>query len=189
MGKPNCWRAQERQNSVACSIQIDGVSDWKSLFEEEVEATGFWAVEAGGEKVSLLALCTAEARVNDVSTERSIFAHLMSQGFVLEELEIQFEPGRDNSDWGVCTWMKEHEAYKDPASKVHGFLQDPNEYIISLFDARFQTGNSGEQAFSLASMQMLGAAIVGQKVHFLFHKSIIFRHVRFSQPRQAAKQD
>jgi hypothetical protein len=181
--------AQRRQNLVPLVVEIDRIGDWNwaTLLAEEVEVSGSWVEICGAAKVSHYHYCQCEARVNGVSVECVIFGELMDKGYVLEELEIEFEKGCPRHSWGVCTWRKDDPSYHQ-SSKEHALmLKDPsNPYHISLFFSVFDTEKAGRQRFSLASTQMFTASLIGDRPPFLFHKTIVFRRARFSPPKVEA---
>ncbi len=174
------WPAQAEQDKVSVEIILEGVSDWRELFQEVVELGKPWNEWCGADKVPHLDVCRKVAEVNDVSLERVVLGRLIDFGYILEELEVTFDHD-ERSGWGLCVWHKEHPSYEDPGEERLELFPDQkgNPRFFSIVYSVFTTEHAGEQTTGILSTQVGGG--------FLFHKTLIFHRVRFSAPKKAAK--
>jgi hypothetical protein len=186
------WPAQARQNQVLAEIIVEGTDDWKSLFADKIVVESNYGLLKAGHEYSLLDISEEEARLNDVSIERNILSKLIERGYVLEELEVEFDAS-DKESWGTCVWYKEHDAYTNPSEKRKAHFPNASPRDLSYIVSMFKTEHMGDQEFTLMSMQMVGALIMRMKdpegkypVPFLFHKTIVFKRVVLSTPQAAA---
>jgi hypothetical protein len=186
------WPAQSRQNQVSVEITIEGVDDWKSLFADKITVGRDYGHLKADHEYSLLEISMEEARVNDVSLERNVLSKLIERGYVLEELEVEFDAS-DKESWGVCTWYKEHDAYTNPSEKRKQNFPSASPRDLSFIVSMFKTEHAGDKEFTLMSLQMVGAMLMRMKdpegsypVPFLFHKTLVFRRVALSKPKQEA---
>lgn len=178
--------AQARQDQVECKIVINGLetitgtSDWRSAFSNTVTVYGWAAKYFGGSKVKTLDYLRINADLNKVSFEREVLGTLISRGYQLEELEVEFDD-KKKAGWGTCVWYKDHPSYHDP--KLVEDWNGGTPEAFSFLVAMFKTEHAGDQEFTLYSMQMIGAAIVGLPAQVLLHKTLVFRRAVLSLPR------
>ena len=78
--------------------------------------------------------------------------------------------------WGRCTWYKDHPDY---VNKNEDKLPPD---LASMMYAVWKTQHAGDQNFGMFSTQMFGAAVVGEPVRVLLHKTLLFRKVVLSPP-------
>lgn len=190
MTSSKTWRAQERQDKVKVEIIVNGNPDWRELFRDKLVAlTPPWSEWCGGNEVPVLDYLRKEAEVNDVSFERCVLNTLLNQGYILEELEVEFFDG-PRAAWGRCSWYSEHPAYTGPSwSKgLQEMFPKANERDRSFIIAMFNTEHSGDQQFTLLSMQMIGAALMGQPPQVLLHKTLVYRRAVLSTPKAAEQE-
>lgn len=182
---PELWPAQERQDKVKLEITVAGIPKWESLIDEKVGGlSDFWAELCGDTEVPLEQYLRAEARVNAVSFERCVLNTFLNRGYILEELEVEFsDPPR--SKWGTCVWYKEHSLYLEPLGEMFG---ETDQKWAGFIRAMFKTEHAGDKEFTLFSMQMLSAALIGQPVNILLHKTLVFRKAVFSTPITVEKE-
>lgn len=182
---------QDRQDAVPCQITIQGLEsitgtdDWKSAFSETVDVDPSAAKYFGCTTVNTLDYLRVNANLNQVSFEREAFSILMSLGYRLEELEVEFDDGERRS-WGICSWYKDHPSYHDP-KLLKDFPKGTPEgfsYLVSMF----KTEHAGDQRFTLMSGQMVAEVWFKKNPQFLFHKTLLFRRVVFSVPPQQQEQ-
>src|SRR5687768_14619357 len=121
---------QERQNQVPCEIIIRGIEDWKECLAEKIKLHPMplgmvyrdhpnmpvvdWAALHGSTdtiEVSLFDHLKKVAELNRDSFERELICNLLTKGYQLEELEVQFWGGGEGENWGKCVWYKEHSNY------------------------------------------------------------------------------
>ncbi len=171
--------AQTRQNKVVPTIIIYGFDSLSDVFNEKtVRIDPHYAKYHGTEYPRMLDYLRVNADLNKVSFERSVVSKLLTMGFQLEALEIEFdEDSRERAAWGRCVWYKDHPSYAEPVNEMFRRL-DP-----SLLHAMFKTQNAGDQRFGVYSLQMIGNAMMGQP-QILLHKTIVFRKVVLSPPPQ-----
>lgn len=176
--------AFELQKKTKCTISVIGVDDWKSCFTDTVTFDDpFWILKCGGKTVPELKYLEVEAALNEQSLERSVVNRLINLGYILEELEVSFSNSSERQ-WGRCTWYKEHPKYQEPIESP--FIDDVSKVPANFWHAMFKTKYDGDQHFCLFSMQMIGAALVGQGSGILLHKSMVYHRVVFSKPKVAA---
>jgi hypothetical protein len=177
--------AQHRQDEVKVEIVINGLeeftgsSDWRSAFSSTVHVHDWAAKYFGGTKVNTLDYLRINADLNKVSFEREALSDLLSLGYKLEELEVEFDDEK-MAGWGVCTWYKDHPSYHDEELRERWKGGTPE--FFSFLVAMFKTEHAGDQKFTLYSMQMASAAILGMPVQVLLHKTLVFRRVVLSLP-------
>ena len=178
--------AQARQDQVDCEIMINdleritGTSDWRSAFSNIVTVYDWAAKYFGDTKVKTLDYLRINADLNKVSFEREALGKLLSLGYVLEELEVEFDD-KELGRWGTCVWYKDHPSYHD-TELANKWPPSFTPEIFSYLVAMFKTEHAGDQKFTLYSMQMIGAAINGQRAGILLHKTLIFRRAVLSLP-------
>jgi hypothetical protein len=183
---------QEEQDKYDCHIVIQGHNHWSDIFKGKSVTFGekpsdpIWIKYCGAKTVPYIDYMRVEADLNKVSFERTILSKLISAGYELDALEVNFDDG-EQLKWGRCVWLKEHESYKHPSENLQKMFPTATEKDFAIISAMFKTQYAGEQSFGLCSMQMLGAALVGKKSGFLFHKRLIFRKVILSAPKPQAK--
>lgn len=191
MEKDELWPAQARQDQVPTEIIVEGVEDWKELFAPTLTIKEAFGTLKEGDEVSMIEALKEEARLNDVSIERTILSMLVEKGYVLEELEVEFDGAEEREKWGRCTWYKEHDSYTNPSEKHRNHFPDATPLSLSYIVSQFKTEHCGDQEFTLISMQMIGAYILRMRapeskfpVSFLFHKTLVFRRAVLSLPKQ-----
>lgn len=183
MSEANISKAQAAQNAFELQIIVDGNPNWRPLLDESTKLNGdFWIELCGGTEVPLLHYLKKESELNRVSFERSVLSTFLDKGFVLEELEIEFSDP-DGKKWGACSWYKEHSIYEKPIKGFEGMHPKWTPFMRSMC----KTEHAGDQEFSLFSMQMFGAALVGMPVHVLLHKTLLFKKAVFSSPKKEAQ--
>lgn len=176
--------AQTRQNKVECAIIVRGFDSWGDIFRDKTVNPrkgfeDFFLKWHGTLTPPALEYYRLNSDMNRVSFERTIVSKLLSRGFELEALEIEFdEDNEDRSGWGQCIWYKHHPSYAEPLGVMFRGL-DP-----SFLNAMFKTQHAGDQKFGLYSLQMFGAALMGERVEVLLHKTTVFRKVVLSPPKQ-----
>lgn len=179
--------AQARQDQVACEIvindleKITGTNDWRSAFGQTVTVHDWAAKYFGGTTVNTLDYLRINADLNKVSFERTALGKLISLGYQLEELEVEFDD-KKKAEWGTCVWCKDHPSYHDP--KLVEFWEGGTPETFSFLVAVFKTEHAGDQKFTLYSMQMVGASLAGQPAQVLLHKTLVFRRAVLSLPPQ-----
>ena len=184
---------QEEQDRYDCHIMIRGLDNWtdafsgKSItFKSQKPTDAIWTKYCGGATVPYLSYMRVEADLNRVSFERVALGKLLSAGYTLEAFEVSFEDG-EKAKWGRCVWLKEHESYKHPSESMQKMFPTATEKDFAIISAVFKTQYMGEQRFGLLSMQMLGAALTGQKASILLHKTLIFRKAILAPPVPAGQ--
>jgi hypothetical protein len=173
--------AQARQNKVRCDIAIEGYDNWRDVFENRTVrpragSESHFDIWFGTHTVPILEYLRVNSDQNCVSFERSVVSWLLTRGFKLEALEVEFD-NRERSTWGVCVWYKEHPLYAEAVHRMFAGLDR------SLLNAMFKTDNAGDQKAGVYSMQMIGNALIGQP-QILLHKTIVFRRVELSPPKR-----
>ncbi len=177
--------AQARQDQVECEVvindieKITGTSDWKSSFSGNVRVHDWAAKYFGGTKVKTLDYLRVDADLNKVSFEREALGKLITLGYKLEELEVEFDDEKKGK-WGTCIWYKDHPSYHDP--KLVEEWKGGTPEAFSFLVAMFKTEHAGDQRFTLYSMQMVAAATIKQQVQVLLHKTLVFRRAVLSLP-------
>lgn len=171
-------RAQIRQDYALCTITIDGDGDWKRFFADTVELKEpIWIEWCGGTEVSRLDYLRVESWANDVSLERAVLSSLIERDFKLQELEVQFD-GNGNEKWGKCSWYKEHPNYSEPAKSL---FVEPDKWR-NIEHAMWKTEGYGDQRFSMLSVQMIGAMLLGKPVRPLLSKAMVFHRAVLTAP-------
>src|SRR3989344_4032680 len=160
MTSETLWPAQARQNQVSVDIVVEGISDWHELFSKRAALEREYGQLKAGQELSFLDLLTEEARLNNVSVERTVLSHLVERGYKLEELELEFDGNPEQEKWGRCTWYKEHKSYSSPSRRRKKSMPGASPESLSLACSMFRTEHSGDQEFTLMSMQMVGAFLV-----------------------------
>lgn len=174
--------AQLRQDKVKSEIIVNGSSDWRPHLDRQIHLSDEpWIKWCGGTDVPLLKYLEIEAWANDVSFERCVLNTLLDHGYTLEELEVTFSE-LPRSFWGKCVWYKDHPLYAKPLGKMFRTL-DPkwNGFVRSMF----KTEHNGDKEFTLFSMQMASASILGMPEGILLHKTLIFHKAILSSPKAA----
>ncbi|MES2007099.1 MAG: hypothetical protein V4436_03250 [Patescibacteria group bacterium] len=177
--------AQRRQDEVKVEVVINdleaitGSSDWRSAFSSRVRVFDWAAKYFGDTEVNTLDYLRINADINKVSFEREALGKLLSLGYKLEELEVEFDD-KKRSGWGICTWYKDHPSYHD--EELREIWKGGTPEVFSFLDAMFKTEHAGDQKFTLYSTQMVAAAIVKQPAQVLLHKTLVFRRVVLSLP-------
>ncbi len=178
---------QDKQDAVPCQITIQGLesitgtTDWKSAFSETVEVYPSVAKYFGGTKVKTLDYLRISADLNHVTFERESLSNLISLGYKLEELEVEFD-SPDSRPWGVSTWYKDHPSYDEP-KLIEDHPKGTPEGFSFLY-AMFKTEHAGDRQFTLMSSQMVAEVWFKKNPQFLFHKILLFRKVVLSLPPQ-----
>lgn len=171
-------RAQLRQDTVPCTIIIDGDGDWKRFFTEEVPLTSpQWIEWCGGTPVSLLHYLRVESWAHDVSLERAVLSSLLGRDFKLQELEVQFD-GNGKEKWGKCSWYKEHPKYSEPTKSL---FVEPDKWR-NIEHSMWKTEGCGDQKFSMLSLQMISAMMLGMPVRVLLNKAMVFHKAILTAP-------
>jgi hypothetical protein len=179
MAPPNF--SKEAQDKVKFNLVIHGVADWQALLSKTIQLNEPWSEWCGGLEVPLITYLRKEAELNVVSFERSVMDYLMSNGYTLEELEVEFRDA-ERAAWGKCVWYKEHPRYLEPMSE----LFKGQEKWANLFCSMFKTEHAGDQEFCVLSMQMFAGALIGQRTGILMHKTLIYHKAVFSLPKTSA---
>lgn len=175
---------QLRQDAVKCVIEVRGKQNWQEALQVPIVFDDkAWADFCGGNEVPYEVYARKVADLNLDSLERNVVTCLFRLGYELEELEVEFE-GEKEKAWGYCVWYKKHPAYLDPPEWALRTFTNLNERNASLACAMWKTEHQGDKAFSMLSLQMLGAAMLGQHSSILLHKTILYRKVVFAQPVQ-----
>lgn len=194
MTSETMWSAQARQNQVSVEIIVQGISDWHELFSMRAVLEKEYGELKAGQEISFLDLLTEEARLNNVSVERTVLSQLVERGYKLEELEVEFDGNPEQEKWGRCIWYKEHKSYSSPSRRRKRSMPDASPESLSLACSMFKTEHCGDQEFTLMSMQMVGAFLVRLRdpedkfpVPFLFHKTLVFRRAVLSAPKSLAQ--
>lgn len=167
-----------RQREVPADIRVNGVDNWRSLFEDQIELhSETYQKVCGGKTARRIVYCIENAQVNDVSLERVIISDLLTRGYTVEELVCE---QLNNPEWGVCTWHKEHPSY--PTAHAPGSLANLLQLATNLCSPMFASEMAGEVQGVFYSMQMLGGAMIGQPRSVLVHKTVVFHKVVLSPP-------
>ncbi|HVU75891.1 MAG TPA: hypothetical protein VHD38_03620 [Candidatus Paceibacterota bacterium] len=171
--------AQARQNTAPCVIYIEGVGSYSKVFEGKTATINpQYTKWFGRMQVPLLEYFQVISDLNKVSFERTILSALMTMGYELEILEVEFDrPGR--AEWGRCFWYKDHPSYAEAPEGVE-------RKYANLLRPMFATTNAGFQRGSVLSTQMVAAALIGEGV-ILLHKTLIFRKVILTPPKQSSE--
>lgn len=174
----------DKQASISLDIQIKGFDDWKIPFNGKKEKLdSFWTARLGKSEVPFYDWVQAVARINNQTIEEALLFGIMRHGFVLDELEIEFNHP-EYSKWGRCAWLKEHGSYScenHRLRKLHG--SDISPVALSLVSSVFATEHAGEQTVSLVPNAMFSMALAipeRERVLFAFRKDIIFHKTVFS---------
>lgn len=179
--------AQDLQDCVDCEIvirdieSITGSTDWKSAFSDTVRIRSGVEKYFGGSVIKTLDYLRVEGDLDSASFEREALSALMSLGYQLEELEVEFSDGRGKYV-GQCVWYKDHPSYHD--AKLLAQYETATPEGLSFLFSKFKTEKGGDFEFSLMSTQMIAAVLFGQTGPFLFHKTLIFHKVVLSLPPQ-----
>lgn len=182
MVEANVWPAQAKQNEGSFTLIIDESTDCLSFLDnEKIRLTkSFWIKHCGTAEVPLRCVLKKEAELNNVSFERCLLSLLLSRRYELLELEVEFWD-REREQWGVCSWYKQHSLYSKPVAGYEKMHPKWTPFIRSMF----KTKNAGDQEFTLFSMQMIGAALIGKSEGILLHKTLLFRKAAFSSPQRS----
>lgn len=171
-------RAQTRQNKTPCTIIIHGLSNWRDVFlGRTVNIRPGYAKYFGGTTAAALDYYRVNADLNRVTFEREVLSVLLSRGYTLEALEVEFD--HEEAAWGPCVWYKEHPSYDEP---VKWPFKPLAQRWANLINAMFKTRHAGDQRYGLFSTQMLADSLVGNKPRILLHKTLIYRKVVLAPP-------
>lgn len=183
-------RAQDRQDRVSCEIMIrdlaklTGSPHWISTFKPTVEVVAGAEKYFGSRIVKTEDYLRVNSDLNGVSMERTVLGQILSLGYQLEELQVEISGDPKKEAWGRCVWYKDHPNYH--TNKHADLFPNATPTDMSILFAMFKTEHAGDQQISLPSMQMVGAALIGQRGQgFLFHKALVFRRAIFSLPEPA----
>ncbi len=184
-----CWArlrrrntAQTEQDRVDCRIVILGLSSWTDAYKGvSISVRSAFIKHFGSDKVAALDCFRVESDLNHVSFERTVLSNLISRGYQLEALEVEFDSG-EQAKWGKCMWQKTHPSYAAPKASMRAMFPEATEHSFSFISAVFKTEHAGEQKFGLCSSQMLSIQLLGLRRQFLFHKALIFRKAVLSPP-------
>jgi len=174
--------AQARQDQVDCQIVIDGLSSWTDAYKGVNFTVYPHAVKYfGSQHVPALEYFRTEANLEHVSFERAVLSDLVTRGYKIEALEVEFN-AKDRAHWGRCVWYKDHPSYHARMAQMK--LPKATLEDFAVVYAMFRTQFAGDQSFGLISMQVVGMMLLGEKSPFLFHKTLVFRKVVLSPPEQ-----
>jgi hypothetical protein len=177
--------AQDRQNRTPCEIvirdleRITGSPHWSSAFRPIVQVGPDSERYFGGRIVATPVYFRITADLNRTSGAREMLSVLISLGYQLEELEVEFWDDPEMETWGRCVWYKDHASYHEKG-RSRAFPEASSD-ALSMLRAMFKTEHAGDQEFTLMSTQMIAAALQ-KRPRFLFHKLLIFRRVVLSLP-------
>lgn len=170
---------QVRQNQTDCTIVVNGVANWRDIFAgETVQIRPQAAKFYGGTQTSALDYLRINSDLNRVSFERSVVSELLTRGYTLEALEVEFN-NKERSAWGTCVWYKDHPKYHEPLPE---FYKPGAQKWAGFIRSMFKTSRAGEQESTLFSTQMWGAAFVGKAEGILLHKTLVYRKVILAPP-------
>ena len=165
---------QKRQDEGTCEFIVQDAADWKECFNKPIKLEEPWAELCGGSEVPLMTYVRKEAELNVQSFERSVVIAFLNMGYQLEELEVEIDSDESRS-WGRCVWYKEHPKYAEPLAEMFKGTAINNP---AFYHAMFKTEHAGDQHYGLYSMQMIASTSL------LPHKTLIYRKVVFSPPKQ-----
>lgn len=174
MGLSNSMQA--RQDQTPCTIVITNGKTWEECLSIPLKLSDeWWAERCGGMEVPYLKYVRVQAELNHQSRERSMVSAFLDLGYSLCELEVEFSDS-ERRKWGICRWYREHANYQKPISDLFtgSAVNDPSFYY-----AVFKTEHACDQEFGLYSTQMMASAGI------LLHKTIVYRKVVFSPPKNA----
>jgi len=170
----NKYGLQEAQDQVDVTVSIEGFESWQDTLAVEVELNSVGVKVLGKATATRMEMCDAVAEKNDLTKELVYFSALIDMGYVLEEIQVEFT-GKDQQAWGKCTWIKDHESYRDPNHWWREMVPEATDFQVATIHSWFETENAGQKEFSLQSTAVASG--------FLFHKSIIFHRIMFSRPQ------
>ncbi len=175
-------RAQAAQDRVDCKINIIGLPSWTEVYKNgSILIRPAYIKHFGGAQVPALDFFRVESNLIHVSFERTVLGDLITRGYKLEALEVEFDSGEE-AKWGKCVWQKTHPSYAKPEPSLLTLFPSATAHSFSFIAAVFQTEHAGEQEFGLCSTQMVGIPLYDLPVEFLFHKALIFRKAVLSPP-------
>jgi len=183
---------QNEQDAVDCKVtiksieRITGNTLWLSAFSETVALLDDSVTEKyfGSKVVKTIDYFRVNADLNKNSFEREALSDLISLGYRLEELEVQYSSG-PQKQWGTCVWYSDHSSYHEQSLADEHPTATVEDFRVGM--AMFKTENAGDQMESLLSAQMMAEAlyaeeIFGRKPQFLFDKKLVFLKVVLSLP-------
>lgn len=168
--------SRERQQQLNAEIVIIGMPDWRTELNKKLIKLrpGVEHLFGGKSEVPYVDAAVRGAEINDVSFEREFISDLLTDGAVLEELEIELT---HKPEWGRMVWQKEHANYLQPPPDIYKEAFAQGFFTAPFYFATFKTEHAGEQTFTLYSTQMLTSA------RLLLHKTILFHKVVLSPPK------
>jgi hypothetical protein len=181
--------AQARQSKTPCAILVKGLKNWTDAFDKKTAhlLETFGERFFGKKEVPLVDYLRISADISKVSFEREALGELLSMGYTLDLLEVEFDGG-EQAKWGRCVWLKDHPSYH---VQDEDDLKKMPAWVKSLLRAMFKTETAGEQEFTLLSTQMFASALLKQDARILLHKTLVFRKAVLSPPetREEPKDD
>lgn len=170
---------QLEQDKVELEITIINGKSWEEYLQETITLNDTWAEICGAREVPRIVTLRKEAEVNAVSFERCVLNDFLNKGYSLEELAVHFN-AEDKAPWGVSHWQKAHRSYDD-ADYIKQWPGLDKKWL-GFVKSIFQTEHAGEQTFTLFSMQMVAAQMLGLHHGVLLHKTLVFHKATFSLP-------
>lgn len=176
-------KAQQRQNQVGtCQIVINGMPRWQDVYKDVIfDIRPGFVKYFGASRVPALEFFAIDSGLGHVSFEREVLGDLLSRGYELEELEVEFD-SEEGGRWGICSWYKDHPSYHAPDKELRKLFPKATAKGFSFLSAMFKTEHAGDQKRSVLSSQMLGQELFGLGAQILLHKTLIFRRVVLAQP-------
>ncbi len=97
---------KREQAGASLEIVINGFADWRTPFVDKKESLdSFWKIKLGKTEATFDEWVQAVAKINGQTLEETLLFEIMKHGFVLDELEIEFNHP-EYKDWGLCVWLK-----------------------------------------------------------------------------------